>query len=499
MAAAATDELQTKVFHDPVHGQIELHPLLVKIIDTPQFQRLRSLKQLGGASFVYPGACHTRFEHSIGVAYLAGELVKALRSRQPELNIDDKDVLCVQIAGLCHDLGHGPFSHLFDHMPKPKASDDEKKWTHEDASVDMFDHLVEENGLEMETEYNLDGRDLTFIKEMMNPQKDQEPWPFKGRGEDKSFLYEIVANKLNGLDVDKFDYLERDCLHVGLKTVFDCRRFFLFARVCMVKKSHDEECEVEKSHDKKFEVKERRHICLREKEMSNLYDMFFMRYTLHRKVYQHKVTKNVELMIMDALLKADKDRKITGAIDDMKKYTNLTDEIFEKILHSDKEDLKEAREILQMIQKRKLYKFVGEAKNVNGVYQTQEQINQTITEIQTELESPDQIEVCSFVYDYGNRDQDPMDNTYFYRKTAPNEAFSIPQNRRSSLLPDHFSERLFRVYWKVTGDDEETQNMLKNLKRRFSEWCGKQKNLIETQLYPGDDSDHILEFTDKLR
>uniref|UniRef100_A0A3Q3GFH5 HD/PDEase domain-containing protein n=1 Tax=Labrus bergylta TaxID=56723 RepID=A0A3Q3GFH5_9LABR len=116
-----------QVFNDPIHGSIELHPLLIKIIDTPQFQRLRFIKQLGGVYFVYPGASHNRFEHSIGVGYLAGKLAEALRSRQPDLDITDRDVLCVQIAGLCHDLGHGPFSHLYDGLFLPKALEKKRK------------------------------------------------------------------------------------------------------------------------------------------------------------------------------------------------------------------------------------------------------------------------------------------------------------------------------------------------------------------------------------
>ncbi|TNN49463.1 Deoxynucleoside triphosphate triphosphohydrolase SAMHD1 [Liparis tanakae] len=226
-----------KVFNDPVHGHVELPPLLLLFIDTPQFQRLRRIKQLGGAYLVFPGASHNRFEHCIGVAHLAGLLVQTLNQRQPELLISRRDALCVQIAGLCHDLGHGPFSHMFDNMFIPKARPG-ITWKHEKASLDMFDYLVSDNQLQplMERSGLVLPEDLDFIKEQIGGPADPggraaargREWPFKGRPEDKSFLYEIVANKRNGIDfarVCEVDGQKRICTRdkVGFLVGFGTR------------------------------------------------------------------------------------------------------------------------------------------------------------------------------------------------------------------------------------------------------------------------------------
>ena len=118
---------------DNVHGREKIPSACVEIIDTPQFQRLRSLKQLGLCYYVFPTACHNRFEHSIGVMHLAGKLVRGVLDRQPHLKfrVSDIDILCIQLAGLCHDLGHGPFSHVFDNVLL-KRLNPTSKWTHED-------------------------------------------------------------------------------------------------------------------------------------------------------------------------------------------------------------------------------------------------------------------------------------------------------------------------------------------------------------------------------
>ncbi|KAK3739578.1 hypothetical protein RRG08_006555 [Elysia crispata] len=96
---------QLVTINDCVHGHIQLSRELMRIVDTPQIQRLRDLKQLGLASYVYPGATHTRFAHSIGVCHLAGTFMRQLQKcHEKEKLISDRDIFCVQVAGLCHDL-----------------------------------------------------------------------------------------------------------------------------------------------------------------------------------------------------------------------------------------------------------------------------------------------------------------------------------------------------------------------------------------------------------
>lgn len=92
-----------------IHEKISFCPLIKAFVDSSQFQRLRDLKQVGVTYLTYMCAHHTRFDHSLGVYHLARKLCLHLRKEQPYLNITEKDILCVSIAALCHDLGHGPF------------------------------------------------------------------------------------------------------------------------------------------------------------------------------------------------------------------------------------------------------------------------------------------------------------------------------------------------------------------------------------------------------
>src|SRR5438034_2988854 len=94
---------KTKVIRDAVHGDIELGPLEVELIDTPEFQRLRGIKQLGTAYLVFPSAMHTRFEHSLGASWMAHCIVNALRRSQP---IDAEEEGLIRVTALLHDITH---------------------------------------------------------------------------------------------------------------------------------------------------------------------------------------------------------------------------------------------------------------------------------------------------------------------------------------------------------------------------------------------------------
>jgi hypothetical protein len=173
-----------KIFNCLVHGPIKLEEACLRIIDTPAFQRLHSLKQLGTSDYVFRGATHTRFEHSIGVAHLAEKVASRLRENQSLLNITAVDVLCVKIAGLCHDLGHGPFSHVFDGV-FIKACRKDIHWRHEDGSVMMFRYILRSGRIDM-SQYGIGLDDIVFIEEMISGTP---PALRCGRPPSKFFLY----------------------------------------------------------------------------------------------------------------------------------------------------------------------------------------------------------------------------------------------------------------------------------------------------------------------
>jgi len=115
---------------DPIHNFVRVYDSELKIIDTPIFQRLRRIRQLSGAHLIYPGAQHTRFEHSLGVMHIASMAGHALNEKGL-ISVDN--IQNLRFAGLLHDIGHGPFSHIFEELLQKN-----RKISHEHLGRDII-------------------------------------------------------------------------------------------------------------------------------------------------------------------------------------------------------------------------------------------------------------------------------------------------------------------------------------------------------------------------
>ena len=375
--------------------------------------------------------------------------------------ITDTDILCVKIAGLCHDLGHGPFSHLFDGPFFKRCKNFDKTWTHEPGSCDLFDHMINQNeSLRKLLDDNGIGdfeRDL--IKAMILGESKEIKTNYHGQFLQKQFLFEIVSNKATGIDCDKFDYFARDTHHAGIRNSFDFNRYFKNVRILPVK------------NDK---GKDELRICARDKEESNLYELFHIRWTLHRQVYQHKTVAEIAELIVQALLLADEKFGISSSVHDMKSYTTMTDSIFYRILCSNDQDenLKKAKELLRRIQKRDLYRFCGEfnpkiVENEENEFSSSQKIV-SADEVANEIASFDddvsenEIFVCQSVFNFGKKDKNPLTEMNYFGKNGKLKKHQL--NNLSSSLPRNFEESYIRVYCKAP-------EKFQKIKKAFHIWC----------------------------
>src|SRR5947209_17172315 len=119
---ASTQEVpRNKLIVDSIHGDIHLTPIELRVVDTASFQRLRHLKQLGMAQVTYPNATHTRFAHSVGVV---GIMEHITRVAKEALSLTAEDIEDIRLAGLLHDIGHYPYSHLMEKIDKVQLTED---------------------------------------------------------------------------------------------------------------------------------------------------------------------------------------------------------------------------------------------------------------------------------------------------------------------------------------------------------------------------------------
>lgn len=208
-------------FRCPVHGFVTLSDWEREIISQPDYQRLRRIRQLAWTDQVYPGAMHTRFEHSLGVMHVAtemfDEIVKSSREvLERELKFDqaglDRDRILVRLTALLHDVGHSPFSHAAEQLFPFRSHDGQERFEHEEYSAaiirEKLRHVIENH--ELNNNYKIKADEIASLLEGSNDAGRSNVWR------------DIISGQM---DADRIDYLHRDSLHAGVQYGrFDWRR-----------------------------------------------------------------------------------------------------------------------------------------------------------------------------------------------------------------------------------------------------------------------------------
>ena len=289
---------------DPIHGYIRLTETERKVLDTGPVQRLRRIKQLSAAEYVYPAATHTRFEHALGTMYLAGVIAENLPA-----DLDENEKTSLKVAALLHDVGHAPFSHLFEPL-LVKYLDK----THEDMSTriilesELSDALVSE-GLDPKTVSRL------CVGKLENPKR--------------AFLDQIIQSSV---DVDKMDFVLRDSYHTGAG-YGDVDIFRLIYTMDVLNGN----------------------LAVDVTALSTLESFILARLESFRTIYFHRTSRGAQIMLLKALEYAKDDLSIT-ALESVDKYLALDDDAVWAVLRRNEK----SRAIVDDLNRRKLLKCAYE-------------------------------------------------------------------------------------------------------------------------------------------
>ena len=295
---------------DPIHGYIYASDVEKRVIDTGIFQRLRRIKQLASANLTYPGAQHSRFEHSVGAMFLAGRAGNILSEKYSFDKIKE-----LRLAALLHDVGHGPFSHLFEEVLSVKTD-----VTHEDITKRIIveteiGDILSKNGINVKQFASL-------------PLGVPSKYP--------RYMNDIISGVLS---VDTMDYLLRDSYFTGVE----------YGKVDVHRVINS------------YEIVDGK-IGIDRAALYALEALLIARYEMFRAVYFHRTVRAAEIMLIKAMTLAD-DHLGFSNLKKLANYLSLTDEItLAKLISikSDNQKLKQAKKLATDYLNRKLVKCVFE-------------------------------------------------------------------------------------------------------------------------------------------
>lgn len=269
-----------KIIRDVVHGDIFIPNQFLKLIDTPEFQRLRRIKQLSVANLLFPSADHTRFSHSLGTFHIMNIIISHFERKFSEMNIElkEEDKLTALAAALLHDIGHGPFSHAFEDIHPEK----DKNKNHVEWTIDIIKSDSEINKVLKEVFYE------EFPNKVANLIKDQREVKYHPSSQemDKIDLFSVLSSLVSGqLDADRMDYLLRDSMHTGVSFGnIDISRIISALRITV-------------SKDKFY-------VCVPEKYLADIEQYLLARYQMHKGVYFHDFKVEMENVIRKTFKRA---------------------------------------------------------------------------------------------------------------------------------------------------------------------------------------------------
>ena len=281
--------MQEKIIRDAVHGNIILDERFLAIIDTPEFQRLHRIKQLSTEYLVFPTAQHTRFSHSVGTYHVMSLLINhfdvLLRNVGIKISQDDKDSALA--VALLHDVGHGPFSHAFEHALPKGASKKHEEWTREiimNPSSSINKVLVSKFSKEFPEKLN----------RLMKKNSDAKKGTDGNTSEVK--LFNIISSLISSkLDADRMDYLLRDSYFTGVTLGnFDIHRLIEALDINVI--GDDVQ------------------VCVKEKYLTVIEEYILARYHMYNDLYYHPFKNEME-MVVNKILKRIYELTQKGIID----------------------------------------------------------------------------------------------------------------------------------------------------------------------------------------
>ncbi|KYK34481.1 MAG: hypothetical protein AYK22_08635 [Thermoplasmatales archaeon SG8-52-3] len=255
----------SKIIRDPIHGDIKLEGLFLDLIEAPEIQRLYDIKQLGFAHLVFPGAHHTRLEHSLGTYQIASKA-------SDQIGLDREEKETISCAAFLHDIGHGPFSHTLEHILRDTLNADHVDLTEKLIFGDLTiynekekEYIISPSVFEILNKNNIDNKLIASI--------------IRGRTSKKEFLGQLLTSPV---DVDQIDYLIRDSYYTGVAYgMIDIERFL---QTLTIKNDN---------------------LAVRKKGVGVLENILMARNLMYSSVYFHKTVRIAELMLAKAIEKIE--------------------------------------------------------------------------------------------------------------------------------------------------------------------------------------------------